>query len=180
MVIRRFGLGPWGSAGIAAGVIATAIAIVAVRSEARDSDLSLAFANPSGGSVALAQRILADGSWSGSGAGTFPALAPIYRDADDSTIEPAPPTAAAALVIEFGRPLLWLAVAAAAAAITMLFRAALRRGRDSFYPAAGAGCLVALVLLAFGNAGLFGSAISIVAATVLGVALAQSRSRSAQ
>jgi hypothetical protein len=54
------------------------------------------------------------------------------------------------------------------------------RGRDSFYPAAGAACLLALLLLGFVNAGLLGTAGAMFAAVALGLACAQSRSRTVQ
>jgi len=86
-------------------------------------------------------------------------------------------TTAATLAIELGEPMFWLIVAATVAFSVILFRASLRRGRDSFYPAMGGGCLVTLLLLAFNNAGLLETATSLIAAVVLGLALAQSKSR---
>ena len=71
----------------------------------------------------------------------------------------------------------WLIVVVTVAFIFGLFRASLRRGRDSFYPAMGGSCLVMLLLLAFNNAGLLGTATSLIAAVALGLALAQSKSR---
>jgi hypothetical protein len=62
----------------------------------------------------------------------------------------------------------------------MLLRAAMSRGRDSFYAAAAASTVVALLILAFGNPGLFGTSVLIIVATVLGLAVAQSRSGTAQ
>ena len=181
VVIRRFGLGPWGYSAIAAAALVGAISIVALQPRDRTADLTLAFAaHAPAPLVAITQRILMETSWSGTGAGTFAALLPIYRDIDELMIGPAAPTAAAAIAVEMGRPALWAMVITAIALIMTLLRAALRRGRDSFYPAAGAGCLVALMLLAFGNAGLFSTAVSIVAAAILGVAFAQSKSRSIQ
>jgi hypothetical protein len=181
IVIRRFGLGPWGYSAIAAAALVGAISIVALQPRDRTADLTLAFAaHAPAPLVAITQRILMETSWSGTGAGTFAALLPIYRDIDELMIGPAAPTAAAAIAVEMGRPALWAMVITAIALIMTLLRAALRRGRDSFYPAAGAGCLVALMLLAFGNAGLFSTAVSIVAAAILGVAFAQSKSRSIQ
>jgi hypothetical protein len=55
----------------------------------------------------------------------------------------------------------------------------LRRGRDWFYAACGASCLITLLALAFSNAGLFGTAISIIAPAAFGLAFAQSKSRTA-
>jgi hypothetical protein len=58
-----------------------------------------------------------------------------------------------------------------------LLRGALQRGRDSFYPAAGAASLVTLLLLAFGEAAVLATGVAVIAASVLGLAAAQSRSR---
>jgi len=54
-----------------------------------------------------------------------------------------------------------------------MLRGALRRGRDSFYPALGAGCLVALLIRGFADASIFAQAVSIIAAAPVGLALAQ-------
>ena len=101
---------------------------------------------------------------------------PIYRDIDDPQASTAP-TAIAALSIELGRPMLWLILVVIVGAIVFLLRASLQRGRDSFYPAAGAGCLIALLFLSFINSGILGTATAVIAAAVLGLALAQSKTR---
>ena len=101
---------------------------------------------------------------------------PIYRDIDDPETSTAP-TAAAALSIELGRPMFWMIVVVIVGAGVILLRASLQRGRDSFYPAAGAGCLITLLLLAFMNAGILGTATAVIAAAVLGLALVQRKSR---
>ena len=55
--------------------------------------------------------------------------------------------------------------------------ASLQRGRDSFYPAMGGGCLITLLLLSFNNVGLLGTATSLIAAAIIGLGIAQSKSR---
>jgi hypothetical protein len=72
----------------------------------------------------------------------------------------------------------WAIAIAVLFAILALFQGALRRGRDSFYPAAGAACLITIFTLSFGDAGLFGTTPSILISTVAGLAFAQTRSRS--
>jgi hypothetical protein len=62
----------------------------------------------------------------------------------------------------------------------MLLRGALQRGRDSFYPAAGAGCIIVLTLEAFCDASLFGTTVLICAAAALGLGIAQHLSRTIQ
>jgi hypothetical protein len=89
-------------------------------------------------------------------------------------------TAAATVAIELGKPMFWLISIAIVGYIFMLLRASLQRGRDSFYPAMGAGCLITLLLLSLNNVGLFGMATSLIAAAVIGLGIAQSRSRTAK
>jgi hypothetical protein len=179
--IRRFGLGPWGTLAVALPLIAIAAFLAASNPGLRAKNFTLAFATASPESLtSLSQRILADAPLPGTGAGTFAAIAPVYRDIDDHTALSTPPTAAAAVAVELGRPLLWLIVVTAVGSIFSLLRASLRRGRDSFYPAAGACCLVTLLFVCFMNAGALGTAAAMIAAATLGLAFAQSKSRSAQ
>ena len=128
--------------------------------------------------IGTTQRVLADTPLWGNGAGTFSAIAPIYSDIDETVPIVGPPTVAAATAIELGSPALWFVMVATMAAIVVLFRAAMQRGRDSFYPTAGASCLLTLLLLAFVNSGLLGMAEAIIAAATVGLAFAQSKSRS--
>lgn len=79
--------------------------------------------------------------------------------------------------VELGRPMLWFIVTAAIIFLFALLRASLQRGRDSFYAAMGGGGLLTLLLLGFMNAGVLGTAAGLMAASVLGLAIAQSRSR---
>jgi hypothetical protein len=180
VAIRRLGVGRWGVAGIAIPAVVLAVVLAGANSNLRAPGLSLAFAaGASPSSLSMSERILADAPWQGTGAGTFAAIAPIYRGVDDAIVPSSAPTAVATIAIELGGPLCWLIIAAMAGAIVILFRSALRRGRDSFYAAAGTACLVALLFLFFVNAGVLGTAPAVIAAAMLGLALAQSKSRSA-
>jgi hypothetical protein len=181
VVIRWFGLGAWGCAAIAAAVLVVTIAIVANQPGSPAANVTLAFATDAPPALlAVTQRILADVPWAGTGGGTFAALLPTYRDTGDVLIGAAAPTSAAAVEVELGRSMLVAIVVTAVAAAAASLRAALRRGRDSFYAAAGAGCLVAVLILGFTNAGVFAMAPSLVLAAVLGLAVAQSKSRRVQ
>jgi hypothetical protein len=143
-------------------------------------DLTLRFARGAPtATVPVAERIMADTRWTGSGAGTFSALAPIYRDITETGGSMAP-TTAAATAIELGRPSLLIAVLTLIAVATLLVRGALQRGRDSFYPVAGVGCTIALTIEGFTDATALSTAIQIIAAAILGLALAQSVSRTNQ
>jgi hypothetical protein len=176
--IRRFALGAIGITAIAAPALAAAILLLAYHPPERSRGVPLAFAGASDPSlVALSERVLSDAPLVGTGAGTFAALAPIYRQIDDPPPGSTAATAAATFAIELGKPMFWLITVATVGFIFILLRASLQRGRDSFYPAMGGGCLITLLLLSFNNGGLFGTASSSMAAAVIGLAIAQSKSR---
>ena len=160
-------------------ILGGAILLVAAQPVAHDLSVTLAFAEPSAHPlVALNQRMLDDVPLVGTGAGTLAALAPVYREMNDPSAGSAA-TTAGSFAIELGRPMLWLIVAVTVGAIVALLRASLRRGRDSFYPAMGASCLITQLLLGFTNAGLLGTATSLIMASALGLSFAQSKSRTA-
>src|SRR5439155_16873529 len=122
---------------------------------------------------------MADVGSTGTGAGTFSALLPIYRDADSAGAGAgaSPPPTAAGIAIESGRPVLWSAVAIVLIFIAMLLRAALRRGRDAAFAAAGASCLVVAMLEAFCDASPQATAVAIVVAATLGPGIRQTKGR---
>jgi hypothetical protein len=175
---RRFGL--LGVAGVAVPALGIAVLLVATHSAQRGTSAPIAFAEGAPPSLtALNQRMLDDAPFAGTGAGTFAALAPVYRGSDDPPSGPTAVTAAGAFAIELGKPMLGLITAATAAAIVVLLRASFRRGRDSFYSAMAGSCLITLLLLAFTNAGLLGTATGLIAAVALGLGFTQSKSRTA-
>jgi hypothetical protein len=178
---RRLGLGPGLGYVLAVIAVAVPLSLIARDLLGSERDIALRFdmteAPPS---LAAAQRIIADTGWLGSGAGTYAALLPIYQDTGDAVTPSNAPTTAAALAVELGRPALWIAVIAALAAIVWLIRGALQRGRDSFFPAAGASAGVVLLVEAFCDASLLASTTIIIAAALLGLALSQSTSRSSR
>ena len=67
------------------------------------------------------------------------------------------------------------AVIAAAIAVVALLRASVLRGRDSFYAAAAASCLVSLIVLAFIHVSLFGATLPVLAVIILGLELRNRR-----
>jgi hypothetical protein len=58
--------------------------------------------------------------------------------------------------------------------IVVLFRGALARGRDSFYPAAAAACVVIVLCQAFCDTSLLHSCVALIGDAVIGLGLAQS------
>jgi hypothetical protein len=181
-IIRRFAGRTWGLVAFAAALTALAFfvftGVFTGQSTQPSKSLLLAFAAPSEGSAPdVSERVLEDAPLVGTGAGTFTALAQIYREMGDPRPRPVASTAAATFAVELGRPMLWLIVAAAITFLFVLAWAALQRGRDSFYSAMGGGGLLTFLILGFVNAGVLGTAASLLAAVVLGVAIAQSKSR---
>jgi len=180
LVIRRLGLRLLGTTIMVVPAIWIAIVLVLARPTPHDLSLTLAFASQSSPRVmALSQRMLDDTPVAGTGAGTFAVLAPTYREIDDPPSASPVPTAAGALAIELGKPMLWLIIAATIALILVLLRASLLRGRDSFYSAMAGSSLLALLLICLTNAGLLATAPALLIAATLGLGLAQSKSRKA-
>jgi hypothetical protein len=180
-IIRRFAPSGLSFAVVTVLITIAAIFLTIVRPMERGKTLLLAFATSSAVTTAASERMLADAPLVGTGAGTFAALLPIYLEkTDDAQPGSVAATTAATLAIELGEPMFWLIAAATVAFIVVLFRASLRRGRDSFYPAMGGSCLLTLLLLAFNNGGLLGTATGLIAAVALGLALAQSKSRTVE
>jgi hypothetical protein len=178
IAIRRLRFGPWGYSALLAVVFVILFASVALQPSVRTTDITVAFAPQNAKQlISVTQRILAGTGWFGTGAGTFSAIVPIYRDFDESTAGLMAPTAVSAVAVEMGRPFLWASLIAAAALLIVLLRGAARRGRDPFYSIAGASCIVTTTLLAFGNAGVFSTPVLLIAAATIGIAIAQSKSR---
>jgi hypothetical protein len=178
LIIRRFNLRLLGTAVLAVPAIWIAVVLVSARPLPHDVSLPLAFAEPSSARLsALSERMLDDAPIVGAGAGTFAALAPTYREIDDPPSDSPAPTATGVIAIELGKPMLWLIVLAAIGLIVFLLRASLLRGRDSFYSAMTGCCVLSLLLMSFASPGLFEMAPSLLAATALGLGLAQSKSR---
>jgi hypothetical protein len=170
--IRRWRLGLWGRAGIAALAAVVAVGFFAMVPAKRGADPTLALSTQVRSSSI--ERMLSDAKLGGSGAGSFDALSALYRDGQD----PETPTAAAAIAIEMGQPFLWACVIVSLLAASTLFRRALLRGRDYVYPSAGAGCIVSLLITLFASDGAFGLMASLMTGVLCGLAFGQSRSAS--
>jgi hypothetical protein len=84
LAIRRWRLGPLGQAGIAALAAVAVFGFFAVVPAKKDADLTLALSTQ--GQISSIERMLSDAKWGGSGAGSFEALLPIYRNRDGATV----------------------------------------------------------------------------------------------
>jgi hypothetical protein len=167
-IIRHFALGAIGITAIAVPALGTAILLLAYHPAEHGTSVPFAFAGASNPSrIALSERVLYDAPLVGTGAGTFTALAPIYREIDEPRPESTAATVAATIAIELGKPMVWLITLATGSSIFILLMASLQRGRDSFYSAMGGSWLITLLLPSFNNAGLLGTASSSITATVI-------------
>lgn len=176
--LRRVGVRPKMGFLVMAFAVAVPISLIGRDPSDHSLDLALRFTNTSSKPVLdLTQRMIGNTSGFGSGAGTFSALLPLYQEASRPIAIMTAPTTAANLLIELGRPALWLIVIATLAAIAWLIMGTFQRGRDSFFTAAGASCAVILLIEAFLDASLTGTTIILIAASALGLALSQSTSR---
>jgi hypothetical protein len=175
--VRRLGFGP--GAGLAMGCVAiVAVAVIIwTKGPPTTGDVSLRYmTDANSDAVTLDNRILDAVGPAGSGAGTFPVISTIYGTQEP--LDVGPTTFAGQIAIELGHPALWIIVGLACTLILMLARSAFNRGRDCFYPLAGAGVAVAMVLNCFNNATLTNPAILLLVAVTLGVGFGQSIGRS--
>ena len=154
------------------------VTVIGTQLTNRSIDLSLAFASQTPKPlIEVTQRMLTESGWAGTGAGTFTKILPIFRDIDELAIGQFAPTAAATIAVEMGRSFFWATVLTMLTLAFTLLRGALRRQRDSFYPMAGASCVIVVVLMGFDNSAPLTTSVSIIVATTIGMAIAQRKSR---
>jgi hypothetical protein len=174
VLIRRLSLGRWTAATVCAAVLVAWGGAVALRFAATPSvsPLFRLASPPSAEAGAAAARMMADANWAGSGVGSYPALAAIYRDAAGTPFETAINTISS-MLLEWGRGGLVIALVLLLQLLVVLVRGALSRGRDSFYAASAAGCLVTAFCEAFCDASFTDLTVQMIAAIVVGLGLSQ-------
>jgi hypothetical protein len=178
--IRRLSLGRWTAATISAAMVVAWGGIVVLRSAANPTVSPIfRFAKietEDGGAATL--RMLSDANWTGSGVGTYQALAAIYRDATGSPGESAIHTIAS-MVLEWGQFGLLIGFFLMAQLLIVLDRGALLRGRDSFYAAGAAACLVTAFFEAYCDTSCTDITVQMLASIIVGLGLAQTTGRQA-
>jgi hypothetical protein len=173
-VIRRWDLATWSSLSLSITIFLVAGMLIAWRyNSAPPSFLSLQFTEAPPETLAAVQRMLSDSRWTGSGAGSFSALWPIYRQLGGA-IAARSPTAAASILITSGAPIFLASVAASISLFVIFFRGALGRRRDSVYSAAAAASVVILFCQSFCDASLETTSVALIGAIIIGLGLAQS------
>lgn len=176
-VVRRLEIRPWPAIilFVSIGTIAVAISIPRLQDASEPTIAGFAtFATAE--SLSVAQRAMADTPWFGNGAGAFQSLEPIYRDFGAAPV-PELPSTALAVAIEWGQPALAILVLIAFQVFLFMFRAAIRRGRDSQFASAAAAGVLVLLCMAFFDQSLMNTTVQIVAAVMTGLGIAQSTGR---
>jgi hypothetical protein len=126
--------------------------------------------------LSVTQRALSDLRWVGSGVGTFDTLVPIYREfGSRPVVEPA--STIAKIAIEWGRAGSIVLVLIGVQLFVVMFRGALRRGRDWFFPAAASASILVLFCEAFCDTSLTHPSSQIMIAVIIGLGLSQTMGR---
>ncbi|WP_342733677.1 hypothetical protein [Bradyrhizobium sp. B117] len=175
-IARRLGARPW-PAVILFSIFALLLAAMSFPYGEGPLPFAFGLSSENGdGALTIAMRALTDTPWVGHGVGTFTSLARVYADIGIS-VPVLPPTTAALVAIEWGIPALVALILASIQLIVFLFRGAIRRGRDSYFPSASSASLLCLGIGSFLDIGLLSPLIWVVAAVLVGIGLAQSSGR---
>jgi hypothetical protein len=174
LLVRRLGLGRWTAATVWAAAFVVCGAVVVLRAATRSSVdlLFLRFSDLSSIDVSDALRMISDSNWIGIGVGNYQSLAAIYHDAPDAPVQAAINTVTS-ILIEWGYVGLLMIIALLIQLLVVLLRGAISRGRDSFYAAAAAACLVSVFFQAYCDASFTTVSVQVLTAIVIGLGLSQ-------
>lgn len=175
--VRRAGMASWATGIFVATIVAAAAMIVLWRYDSLrmlSPFLQFATATPPE-AISVAQRILSDTGWQGTGGATYAQLLPIYQQLGSSDMKA--PSTAAAFAVELGWPTTLFIIATTIGLVVTLFHGALVRGRDSFFPAAAAACTIIVLCQAFCDTSLLNSCVAVLTVVVVGLGLTQSVSQ---
>lgn len=177
LVIRRLDLSPLAAGALSAAALIGAAIVLTFLFEKSSGPILLRLVPEMGTETKAAlERMLADTRWFGAGAGTFAAVGRIYQS--DAGAVLAAPSAATSVFAGIG----WIGLAATIAvsliALVRLFFGALQRGRDSFFPAAAAACVLFALVQSFAGPGLLRPAAILCLSVIVGLGLSQSVSQS--
>lgn len=176
-IVRRLGFRPWPSAILAAVLIAmAAVATLSLAGPTPFVDLLGFVRSDDQASLAVARRAMSDGSWTGSGVGTFAWVARIYQDYGVGSALAAPSTAVL-VAIEWGRVAMPILAGFTLQLFLFALRGAVGRGRDSFFASATAAIVVVALCDSFVDVSMLNPTAQIILAAVIGLGLAQSTGR---
>ncbi|WP_407121651.1 hypothetical protein [Bradyrhizobium sp. STM 3561] len=177
LVIRRLDLSPLAASALSLAALIGASIVLTFLFEKSSGPILLRLVPEMGTETKAAlERMLADTRWLGAGAGTFAAMGRIYQS--DAGAVLTAPSAATSVFAGTG----WIGLAAMIAvsliALVRLFFGALQRGRDSFFPAAAAACVLFALVQSFDGPGLLHPAAILCLSVIVGLGLSQSVSQS--
>lgn len=179
LVIRRLDLSPLAAGALSVAALIGATIVLTFLFEKSSGPILLRLVPDMGAETRAAlERMLADTRWFGSGAGTFSAVGRIYQS--DAGAALLAPSAATAIFADMGWIGLSTAVVVSVIALMRLFFGALQRGRDSFFPAATAACLLFALIQSFAGPGLLRPAAILCLSVIVGLGLSQSVSQSSR
>ncbi|TFV73743.1 hypothetical protein E4K64_21090 [Bradyrhizobium frederickii] len=178
LVIRRLDLSPLAAGALAIAALIGAAIVLTFLFEQSSGPILMRLVPEMGAETRAAlERMLADTRWFGAGAGTFSALGRIYQSGDAGAALMAPSTATA-IFTGMGAIGLAVAVLSSLIALVRLVFGALQRGRDSFFPASAAACLLFALVQSFAGPGLLRPAAILCLSVIAGLGLSQSVSQS--
>ncbi|MGY3038095.1 hypothetical protein ACVIIV_007265 [Bradyrhizobium sp. USDA 4354] len=177
LVIRRLDLSPLAASALSVAALIGAAIVLTFMFEKSSGPILLRLVPEMGAETKAAlERMLTDTRWFGAGAGTFAAVGRIYQS--DAGAVLTAPSAATSVFAGMG----WIGLAATIAvsliALLRLFFGALQRGRDSFFPAAAAACVLFALVQSFAGPGLLRPAAILCLSVIVGLGLSQSVSQS--
>jgi hypothetical protein len=174
VLIRRLALSRWTAVAVSAAVLVACCSLVVLQfpTNASASPLFRFARSDLTDAGAATLRMLSDTGWAGAGVGNYGVLAAIYRDATAVPGQSAINTIAAVL-LEWGYAGALIAAVPVIQLLIVLLRGALSRGRDAFFSAGAAACLVTICSQAYCDASLTGIAVQTLAAIIAGIGLSQ-------
>ncbi|MEY9593979.1 hypothetical protein ABIA06_006270 [Bradyrhizobium yuanmingense] len=177
LVIRRLDLSPLAASALSVAALIGAAIVLTFLFEKDSGPILLRLVPEMGAETKAAlERMLADTRWFGAGAGTFSAVGRIYQS--DAGAVLTAPSAAISVFAGMGWVGLVAMIAVSLLALVRLFVGALQRGRDSFFPAAAAACVLFALVQSFAGPGLLHPAAILCLSVILGLGLSQSVSQS--
>ncbi|PWE80801.1 hypothetical protein XF30_32375 [Bradyrhizobium sp. SUTN9-2] len=176
LVIRRLDLSPLAASALSVAALAGAAIVLTFLFEKNSGPILLRLVPEMGAETKAAlERMLADTRWFGAGAGTFTAVGRIYQS--DAGAVLTAPSAAISVFAAMGWVGLVAMIAVSLLALVRLFVGALQRGRDSFFPASAAACVLFALVQSFAGPGLLHPAAILCLSVIVGLGLSQSVSQ---
>ncbi|MDD1519182.1 MULTISPECIES: hypothetical protein [Bradyrhizobium] len=177
LVIRRLDLSRLAASALSIAALAGAAIVLTFLFEKSSGPILLRLVPEMGAETKAAfERMLADTRWFGAGAGTFAAVGRIYQS--DASAVLTTPSAAISVFAGMGWVGLIAMIAVSLLALVRLFFGALQRGRDSFFPASAAACVLFALVQSFAGPGLLHPAAILCLSVIVGLGLSQSVSQS--